>query len=534
MTYLQANPFTGPCSPSTQMCGARLDLSKPTPRCCVDCHVKMMQVIAPLLDKAGVRWWIDYGMLLGFEVNGGFYWNDRDIDISVLAEDREKVREIGRQLTRSHRYLTHYKPLNLNKKWTYSDCVKISNSVQNRATLDITFWEQEDGVLDRQVWASVDKWKGRETPVDWVFPTVRGKWEGVDVAVPREALKLVEYRYGPQWKNLPAARTSGDIRAGYLGNGGDLYFGRSRHGCEVTDDEGLVLKRYASMVPEDQAIVEIGAYKGRSMCWLAAGSNEGNKAPVFSVDLWEEGPGYALTRNKRRIPRPYAEPTTREAYEKLRDEYGYGLVTPIRGDSPTIARQFGPKNLQWPKPVGMLFIDGDHTEKGVAADVEAWLPKVAPDAIVAFHDMNAPGVLSTLKRTLEKPNSGWEQVEAVRLLAVYIRKENVMRYLETKQGQAEAERDKRFEVKLGTGPAENKAAIPKGVTILSPEEGKASPHANFGWPKAEGDTAPHPLDGKYWIDPSVYHGPPLSGFVEKPKRKRRKKSEEPSEEETSG
>jgi hypothetical protein len=488
MTYLQANPFLGPCSPSTQMCSARLDLSKPTPRCCVDCHVKMMQVIAPLLDKAGVRWWIDYGMLLGFEVNGGFYWNDRDIDISVLAADREKVREIGRQLTRSHRYLTHYKPLNLNRKWTYSDCVKISNSVQNRATLDITFWEQEDGVLDRQVWASVDKWKGRETPVDWVFPTVRGKWEGVDVAIPREALKLVEYRYGPQWKNLPAARTSGDIRAGYLGNGGDLYFGRSRHGCEVTDDEGLVLKRYASMVPEDQAIVEIGAYKGRSMCWLAAGSNEGNKAPVFSVDLWEEGPGYALTRNKRRIPRPYAEPTTREAYEKLREEYGYGLVTPIRGDSPTIARAFS-------QPVGMLFIDGDHTEHGVAADVEAWLPKV--DGIIAFHDMNAPGVLSTLKHTLEQPQSGWQQVEAVRLLAVYTRQENVMRYLETKQGQAEAERDKRFEVKLGTGPEENKAAEPK-------------------------------------TDAS-YNGPPLSGFVEKPKRTRKKRGTvEPSEEETSG
>jgi hypothetical protein len=104
-------------------------------------------------------------------------------------------------------------------------------------------------------------------------------------------------------------------------------------------------------------------------------------------------------------------------------------------------------------------------------------------------------VLSTLKHTLEQPQSGWQQVEAVRLLAVYTRQENVMRYLETKQGQAEAERDKRFEVKLGTGPAENKAEAPD----LS------------------------------------YHGPPLSGFVEKPKRKRRKKkSEEPSEEETSG
>lgn len=460
-------------------------MSVATPRCCVDQHVNVMKVIAPLLDKAGVRWWIDYGMLLGYAVNGGYYWNDRDIDISCLAEDREKVREIAKQLSRSHRYWIHYKPLNEAKPWSYSDCVKVSNSMYNRATLDITFWYPEDGVLDRKVWASVDKWKGRETPESWVFPVIRGKWEGVDVAVPREFERLVEYRYGPQWRELPAVRTSGQARTSYLGNGTELYFGRIRHGCEVTDDEGLVLEKYAMAVPHEKAIVEVGAYKGRSMCWLAGGSEGGNKAPIYSVDLWEDGPGYAPHGRRGIVRRPYAEPTTRETYEKVREEFGHGLVTPVRGDSPTIGKAFK-------QPVGFLFIDGDHTEAGVSADVAAWLPKVAPDGFVAFHDMNSPGVLATIRKSL----GDWQQVEALRLLAVYTRKENAMKYLETKAGQASSE----LEAKLGRPPMQNKRAKPL-------EPGERPPISGIKRPEKPSEPTAEEV------------------VEEKPKRRRRKKVE---------
>lgn len=422
-----------------------MDLTVQTPRCCIDRHVEILAVVAPLLDAAGVRWWIDYGMLLGHAVSGGFYWNDRDIDIGVLAEDREKVREIGRQLTRTHRFQSIYRPANHKKPWTYSDCVKIVNSWVNKATLDITFWYERGETLDREIWASVDRYKGREMPRDWIFPVVRGQWEGVNVALPREALKLVEYRYGENWRNLPATRTSGVIR-GVIDEtpknqrpvAPARNFGRPRADCEVTDPEGEVLRKRAAAVPADQAIVEIGAYKGRSMCWLALGSSEGNSAQVYSVDLWEEGPGYALTRQGRRIPRPYAEGATRRAYETARRAHGHGLVTPLKGNSPTIAEAFT-------EPVGMLFVDGDHTEAGVTADLLAWMPKLAPGGIIAFHDMNAPGVLNAIKRFL----GDWQQVERERLVAVFTRKETTeMKFLEAQN----------TETKLGAAPAENKSA----------------------------------------------------------------------------
>jgi hypothetical protein len=469
MTFRQANRFDGPCSHGTPPCTDRTDLSVPTPRCCVAMHVEMLKVIAPILDKAGVRWWIDYGMLLGYMVNQGFYWNDRDIDIGVLAEDREKVKRIGEQLKRSHRWLATYVPQNLGRPWKYSDCLKISSSFRNRTALDITFWEQNDGVLDRKTWASVDKYKGRTTPVDWIFPLSRGQWEGVEVPVPKEAERLVEYRYGPNWKNLPASRTSGEFRENENGGSAELIttrppisgmkqnqYGRTKDACEVTDEEGLVLRNYAARATDP--IVEIGAYKGRSMCFLADGSNEGNKVPVFSVDLWEEGSGYALTRDGRKIPRPYARPSTRRLYEDARKQYGHGLVKPIRGDSATVAQSF---NL----PVGMLFVDGDHTEKGVMADLEAWMPKVTPDGIIAFHDMNAPGVL----KAIEKYLPGWKQLERERLVAIYQR-EDAMRFLDAKKPLA-------IESKLGAAPKENKAAPTETETQFASAAAKEAAEA---------------------------------------------------------
>lgn len=399
----------GGCTRATRPCGARFDMTLATPRCCIEQHVEILRHVAPLLDEAGVRWWIDYGMLLGYAVNGGFYWNDRDIDISVLAEDKNKVLAIGARLRKEQKYLVRYIPPNLQKLWRYSDCLKITNSHSNLATLDITFWyERGDGVLDRLTYASVDKYKGREMPGDWVFPVQRGQWEGLDVAVPAEFRKLVEYRYGENWWALPVAARVDRVERH------NTKYGRPRMGCEVTDWEGGTLFKYAKLVPADEAIVEVGAYQGRSMCWLADGSFQGNGAPVFSVDLWLEHSGYTPTQAGKLVRRNYNAPETKAHYERLRAQFGHGLVTPLQGDSTKVAASFT-------QPVGMVFIDGDHTYKGVMADLRAWVPKLTPGGYLCFHDMHSRGVLQAIGETIGKPGSGWKQIERTRLVAVYAR-----------------------------------------------------------------------------------------------------------------
>jgi Methyltransferase domain len=53
----------------------------------------------------------------------------------------------------------------------------------------------------------------------------------------------------------------------------------------------------------------------------------------------------------------------------------------IRGESPRVAQPIG----GYYRP-GFVYIDADHREAAVAADLAAWWPKVAPGGILAGHD----------------------------------------------------------------------------------------------------------------------------------------------------
>lgn len=172
----------------------------------------------------------------------------------------------------------------------------------------------------------------------------------------------------------------------------------------VTDELGEALYELAADVPADQAIVEIGSFKGKSTCYLAAGAKTGEGAQVWAVDPWDSA-GNVTGRFG------FADPTTRDAFEaQVRGAKLWSRVTPIQGFSTDVAAGWsGP-------PVGMLFIDGDHSAQAVRDDYETWRPHLAADAIVAFDDLDTPknpGV----RKALESLGLEWE-VRADRLAVV--------------------------------------------------------------------------------------------------------------------
>lgn len=159
----------------------------------------------------------------------------------------------------------------------------------------------------------------------------------------------------------------------------------------ITDDIGAVLRELAAQVPADQAIVEIGSYKGMSTAYLALGAKNGFGAPVFAVDPWDL-PGNVYGKHG------YSAPIVREEFEtQLRAARVWGQVTPVKAFSTDAARDWTGS------PIGLLFIDGDHQERSVRADVEAWTPYLAPGHVLAFDDIDTkrnPGVrrvVDTLK-----------------------------------------------------------------------------------------------------------------------------------------
>jgi hypothetical protein len=64
-------------------------------------------------------------------------------------------------------------------------------------------------------------------------------------------------------------------------------------------------------------------------------------------------------------------------------------------------------------PLGLLFVDGDHTVEGVGRDWEAFEPHLAAEAIVMFHDFDKPGVRTVVDRISRGWNFGTVGISAI-------------------------------------------------------------------------------------------------------------------------
>lgn len=151
----------------------------------------------------------------------------------------------------------------------------------------------------------------------------------------------------------------------------------------IDADQGEVLRAFAAAVPAGRAIVEVGSFKGKSTAFLADGSRVGGGARVFAVDPWDL-PGNPYGKHG------FSAPEVREAFEsQLKACRLWGRVTPVRAFSVDAAAAYdGP-------PIGLLYIDGDHEERAVRADVAAWSPHLAADHVLVFDDLDTkrnPGV----------------------------------------------------------------------------------------------------------------------------------------------
>jgi predicted O-methyltransferase YrrM len=137
--------------------------------------------------------------------------------------------------------------------------------------------------------------------------------------------------------------------------------------------------RYCSAGP----IAEIGTYCGKSTIYLAAAASQAGQL-VLTVDHhrgseenqpgWEYHDAYLVDPVVGKLDTlPWFRRTLATA----------GLeehVIAIVGRSADVARL-------WRAPLGMLFIDGGHTQRAATADYEGWAPWVAVGGALAIHDV---------------------------------------------------------------------------------------------------------------------------------------------------
>jgi predicted O-methyltransferase YrrM len=165
----------------------------------------------------------------------------------------------------------------------------------------------------------------------------------------------------------------------------------------VTHGECVRLSYLASLVKSDLAIVEIGSFRGKSACFLGAGSRHGNGAKIYAIDPWDINSPYSGATKE------YWNISNKEEFDRHVEQAKLGnIVTGIKNFSVEEAKK-------WNKPIGLLHIDGNHSDEGVKSDYNAWFKHVVKGGTIAFHDYN----LSPVKKFVEevvKPSgllAGW-------------------------------------------------------------------------------------------------------------------------------
>lgn len=163
---------------------------------------------------------------------------------------------------------------------------------------------------------------------------------------------------------------------------------RLRHAAEAATGfmppaEGLALYRAAASYAPVGPVLEIGTYCGKSTIYLAAAAHAAGQH-VITVDHHhgseENQPGWEYHDPALVDPRTGRLDTLPHFRAALADAGLEDWVVAVVGRSADVARL-------WRAPLGLLFIDGGHTEAAATADYEGWAPRVARGGALAIHDV---------------------------------------------------------------------------------------------------------------------------------------------------
>jgi MMP 1-O-methyltransferase len=149
--------------------------------------------------------------------------------------------------------------------------------------------------------------------------------------------------------------------------------------------EGLALFEAAAAYAARGPVVEIGSYCGKSTIYLAAAAGPAGQV-VVTVDHHrsseEHQPGWEYHDPRLVDPATGRIDTLPSLRATLATAGLEDQVVVVVGRSADVARL-------WGTPLGLVFIDGGHTDVAAITDYEGWAPWVAQGGALAIHDVFA-------------------------------------------------------------------------------------------------------------------------------------------------
>ena len=159
------------------------------------------------------------------------------------------------------------------------------------------------------------------------------------------------------------------------------------------------------VVPTKKIIAEIGSYIGASTCCFGAAVKASGTGKIICIDTWNND---------------HMSEGNRDTWKEFQDNTSKykNLIVPIRGYSTYVIQNV----LDVTTDLDVLFIDGDHSYKGVKADWEAYKSFLKNGSVVIFHDYGwAEGVKRVVHEDVmplvcshdHLPNMWWGQIGSV-------------------------------------------------------------------------------------------------------------------------
>jgi predicted O-methyltransferase YrrM len=131
-----------------------------------------------------------------------------------------------------------------------------------------------------------------------------------------------------------------------------------------------------SRFPTNSHFVEVGSWKGQSAAYMAVEIHNSGKTIRFDcIDTWKGSLNEDPHQNDQYVKNGLL-------YEKFMSNVDRvkHIITPRIGDSIELSKTYEDDSLDF------VFIDGDHSYEAVKADIQAWLPKVKSNGLLAGHD----------------------------------------------------------------------------------------------------------------------------------------------------
>ena len=140
------------------------------------------------------------------------------------------------------------------------------------------------------------------------------------------------------------------------------------------ESEARLLGTIAACVARDGAIVEIGSFKGKSTVMLGKVAAHYGLGPVMAIDPHNFNNAELEAHRTSPEASSYEEFLKNVEAASVRDR-----VEVHRAYSTDMA-------AGWKRPIGFLWIDGDHSYRGAKADFDGFMPHLQAGGVVAFHD----------------------------------------------------------------------------------------------------------------------------------------------------